>query len=105
MPAGEVVEEEERLGPLHQNVVDAHGHQVDADGVVHTQREGQLELGAHPVGPRHQHRLAVAGRNLEQPAKAPDARQQPRALRAGRQRLDPLDQCVARVDVDPGIPV
>ena len=34
LAAGEVVEEEQRLGALHQDVVDAHRHQVDADGVV-----------------------------------------------------------------------
>ena len=28
--AGQVVEEEERLGALGQHVVDAHGHQIDA---------------------------------------------------------------------------
>ena len=28
LAAGEVVEEEQRLGPLHQDVVDAHGDQV-----------------------------------------------------------------------------
>ena len=31
---GEVVEEEERLGAVRENVVDAHRHQVDSDRVV-----------------------------------------------------------------------
>ena len=32
---GHVVEEEQRLGPAAQGVVDAHRHQVDAHRVVH----------------------------------------------------------------------
>ena len=34
LAGGEVVEEEQRLGALHHQVVDAHGDQVDADRVV-----------------------------------------------------------------------
>ena len=50
LAAGEVVEEEQRLGALHQDVVDAHRDEVDADGVVAVERERELELGAHAVG-------------------------------------------------------
>jgi len=50
LAAGKVVEEKQRLGALHQHVVDAHGHQVDAHRVVQLPLEGQLELGAHAVG-------------------------------------------------------
>ena len=60
LAAGEVVEEEQRLGALHQDVVDAHRDQVDADGVVPVEREGELELGADAVGAGDQDRLAVA---------------------------------------------
>src|SRR5690606_26596539 len=59
LAAGEVVQEEQRLGALHQDVVDAHGHQVDADGVVAVPVEGQLELGSHAVGARDEDRLPV----------------------------------------------
>ena len=34
LAGGEVVEEEQRLGALHDEIVDAHGDEVDADGVV-----------------------------------------------------------------------
>ena len=60
LAAGEVIEEEQRLGALHQNVIDAHRHQVLADGVVAVQLEGELELGADAVGAGNQHRLAIA---------------------------------------------
>ena len=58
---GDVVEEEERLGALADEVVDAHGHEVDADGVEATGGLGHQRLGADTVGRRHEHRLAVAG--------------------------------------------
>ncbi len=57
---GHVVEEEEGLGPLAHQVVHAHGHQVDPDGVEPPHRLGHQPLGAHPVGARHQHRLTEA---------------------------------------------
>ncbi len=41
LAAGEVVEEEQRLGALHEDVVDAHRDEVDADGVVPAEREGE----------------------------------------------------------------
>ena len=55
--AREVVEEEQRLGALDQDVVDAHRDQVDADGVVTVEREGELQLRADAVGAGHEHRL------------------------------------------------
>ena len=62
---GHVVEEEQRLGPAAQGVVDAHRHQVDADRVVPADRHGHLELRAHAVGAGDQHRvLVVPGEEL-----------------------------------------
>ena len=57
----DVVEEEERLGPLAHEVVDAHGHQVDADGVEPAGGLGHQRLGADPVGGRHEHRAGGSG--------------------------------------------
>ena len=45
-----VVEEEQRLGTLDEDVVDAHRDEVDADRVVPIEREGELQLGADAVG-------------------------------------------------------
>ncbi len=47
-----IVEEEQRLGALHDDVVDAHRHQVDADRVGDARLDGDLELGADAVGAR-----------------------------------------------------
>jgi hypothetical protein len=49
-----VVEEDQRLGALHHEVVHDHRHAVDADGVVAPELGGQLELGADAVGARDQ---------------------------------------------------
>ena len=62
LAGGEIVEEEQRLGALHDEVVDAHGDEVDADRVVLAGVDRELELGADAVGGRDQDRIAVAGR-------------------------------------------
>ena len=60
----EIVEEEQRLGALHDDVVDAHGDEIDADRVVLAGIDGDLELGADAVIGGHQHRIGKA-RSLE----------------------------------------
>ena len=74
LAGGEVVEEEQRLRRLGDDVVDAHGHEVDAHGVMAVRQEGDLELGADPVGGGHQHRppAADAGQ-VEESAEPADA--------------------------------
>ena len=54
--AGIVVEEEQRLGALDHDVVDAHRHQVDADRVGNARLDRDLELGADAVGARDEDR-------------------------------------------------
>ena len=99
LAAGEIIEEEQRLRALHQDVVDAHADQVDADRVVAIQFEGELEFGADAVGAGHQHRFAVFFGDLHQRAEAADAVEHFRAHRALGKRFDVFDQAVARVDV------
>ena len=57
----EIVEEEQRLGTLHDEVVDAHGHKVDADRTVSVGVDGDAQLGADAVVGGDQHRIAEAG--------------------------------------------
>ena len=89
----DVVEEEQRLGPHADEVVDAHGHQVDADGVEATGGPGHQRPWSHPVGGGHQHGLAEATRVEGEAARR--NRRCRRAPRAGRwrptMRPDPLD--------------
>ena len=56
---GQVVEEEQRLAAGAEAIVDRHGHQVDADGVVLAAQAGDLELAADAVGAGDQHGMAV----------------------------------------------
>ena len=76
LAGGVVVEEEQRLGARDDDVVGAHGDQVDADLVVPAGVDGQAQLGADAVGARHQHRPAIAiERHFHQRAEAADAGQ------------------------------
>jgi hypothetical protein len=70
-----VVEEEKRFRALHEDVVDTHRDQVDADGVMAVESERELELRAHSVGPGNEDRLAVALGELDQCAEPADPRQ------------------------------
>ena len=90
----DVVEHEQRLGTGADEVVDTHGDQVDADGLVATGGPRHLELGADPVGRRDQDRVRVAlGVEGELPAEAADA---------ADQRAQTVDRGVARRDVHTG---
>ena len=59
----QVVEEEQRRRALHGDVVDAVVDQVLADRVVNAQLKGDLQLGAHAIGARHQHRVGDTSRD------------------------------------------
>ncbi|MCY1215461.1 hypothetical protein D9M72_273080 [compost metagenome] len=105
LAAAEIIQEEQRFRALHQDVVDAHGDQVDPHGVVAVPVERQAQLGAHAVGARDQHGFLERLRHFEQAAEAADTGQHAGAHGAGRKRFDTVDQGVACVDVDTGIAV
>ena len=67
--------------------------------------DGETQLRAYAVGARDQHRLAVAGRQLDQGTEAADAGEHFAALRTLHQRFDSLDQLIAGVDIDAGIAI
>src|SRR5690606_9687899 len=103
--AGEIVEEEERLCALGENVVHAHGDEVDAYGVVPIPLECQTQLGAHAVGARYQHRLAIFLRHLEKCAEPTDSTHDAFAHGTFCQWLDTLDQSIACIDVHTGVAI
>ena len=105
LAAGVVVEEEQRLGALGEYVVDAHRHEIDAYRVVAPDLQRELQLGAHPVGARDQHRLAVIARDLEQRPETPDAGEHAFAQRFPGERLDVFDEFVPGVEVHAGVAV
>ena len=103
---GEVVEEEQRLGALDEDVVDAVVDEVGADRVVPAGHERDLELGADAVGARDQHRLAIpVAIEAEQAAERSDVREHAGRERRPRQRPDAADGLVAGVDVDASLAV
>src|SRR5512145_957085 len=95
LSTSKVIQKKERLGALHEHIVHAHRHEVDAYGVVPPERECELELGADAVGARHQHGLAVILRDLAQRAEPADAGEHFRPQGAPGERLDGFHQAVA----------
>ena len=72
--AGDVIQKYQRLCTGADDVVDAHGHTVNTDGIVLVHDHGHLQLGAHTVGAGDQHRVLVTGAvQLKQAAKAAQA--------------------------------
>ena len=76
----DVVQEEQRLGARHDDVVDDHRDEVDADRVVAAQLPGELELGPDAVSRTDQDRVlagpwsaARTGRRTHRCPRAPPA--------------------------------
>ena len=104
LAGGEIVQEHQGLGALREKVVDAHGDKVDADRVVDAGLDGDLQLGADAVGRGDQQRIGIArGAQVEERPKAAQRRLRARPAGGPSQRLDPLDQRIARIDVDAGL--
>ena len=103
---GQVVEEEERPGPLDDDVVDAHGHQIDAHRVVTAGQEGDLELCPHAVNRRDQDRLLDLGQiQGEKPSETADVGDDARGEGLLGQGFYAFHQPVGRVDIDTGFGV
>jgi hypothetical protein len=69
LAGGEIIEEEQRFGALHDQVVDAHGDQVDADGIVPVMIDRQFHLGADAIVGGDQQRVLEPRRaRIEEPA-------------------------------------
>ena len=94
---GNVVQEENGLGAAADDVVDAHGHAVDAHGVVLVQQLGDAQLGAHAVGAGDQHRLfhtgKVRGEESAEASNVGDHAGDQRALHVLAHELDALIAC------------
>ena len=101
---GDVIEKEEGLGPVGDEIVDAHGHQIDPHRFVTTRRDGHHELRAHPVGARDENGIAKArGLEVEQRAETAYFRYDAGPFRLLRDRFDGLDQCSGGVYIHAGV--
>ena len=104
LAGGVVVEEQQRLGALHDQVVDAHRHEIDADRRMQPALDRDLDFGADAVIGRDQDRIAEAGGlEVKQPAEPADLGIGPRPARGAHQRLDLVDHRIAGIDVDAGL--
>ncbi|CDN45272.1 hypothetical protein BN871_GZ_00050 [Paenibacillus sp. P22] len=100
----QVIEEEQRLGALHDDVVDAHGDGVDADRVMLVHGKSEHQLRADAVGAGDEHRLLVLVLvEAEHASEAAQAAQHLGAERSFHMLLHPFDRFVARRDVDSGL--
>ena len=80
--------------------------QVDADAAVQTGLDRDLDLGADPVGRRHQDGILETRRlEVEQAAESADFGVRARPGGGADHRLDEIDQAVARIDIDARIRV
>ena len=103
LAAGDVIQEEQRFRTLSGNIVDAHGHAVDADGVVLVGHLGNDQLGADAIGAGNQHRLLVSeGSQIEQAAEAADTADYARTVGARHMGLDALDDFITGFDAYAG---
>ena len=94
---GVIIQEEQRLGALDHDVVDAHRHQVDAHRVVQAGLDGDLELGAHAIGAGHQDGIAKArGLEVEQAAEAAQAADYAAPVGAAGKRFDVARSAASR---------
>ena len=99
---GEVVEEEQGFGAGADDIVGAHRHQVDPDGVEPARAPRDLELRADAVRGGGEE-PAVA--DLEQPGEPSDALDELGSRRPASELTDQLDRLPRRVQVDAGPPV
>ncbi len=97
----EIVEEEKRLRALHDEIVDAHRHEVDADRLMIIGVDRDLQLGADAVIGGDENRIGEAGGlEVEQAAEAADFAVGAGAARGAHGRLDLLHQKIAGIDID-----
>ena len=100
---GDVIQEKQGLRAAADHVIHAHGHAVDADGVMLVQQFGQTQFGAHTVGAGNQHRLRHTGQiGGKQAAEAANVRNYAGDVGALDVRAHQLDALVTGSDVHTG---
>ena len=97
--ASEIVQEEQRFCTLNQNIVDAHGNQIDTDGIVFIPVECQFQLGADAVRTGNQYWVFVFFADFDQSAETAQITQHFRAHSTLGKRFDVFDQLIACVDI------
>ena len=101
--AGDVIQEYQRLCTGADDIVHAHSHAVDADGIVLVHDHGNFQLGAHAVGAGDQHRVLVAGAvQLKQATKAAQTANAVLVHGAGHILLHQFNRAITGGDIHTG---
>ena len=93
--AGEVVEEVLRRGAVAEDVVDAHGDGINADGVVFAEGKGNFQLGADAIGAGDEDGVLVAAQVVKG-AKGADLSEDAGVVGRTRVALDAGDGVITR---------
>jgi hypothetical protein len=97
----DIVEEKQWLGAGDNHIIDTHGHQIDADGVMPALKIGNHQLGPYTIrGGYQDRRFQAAPSRLE---KSAESAYLPHYLGAhGRldERPDPADEIIGLVDIN-----
>src|SRR4029077_17074043 len=102
----EIIQEEQRLRPADHNVVHAHGHQIDPDGIVTIREEGDLQFRPDSISAGDKDWFGIAmGLQSKQSAEPAKVRQDFRTERGPHQWGNPVDELVACIDIDSGITI
>ncbi len=103
LAAGKVVQEEQRFGSLHHEIVDRHGDEIDPDRIVTRGFDRDFDLGSDAVGRGDQDCIAEAGSlEIEQAAEAADLGIRAGSRGSAHQRLDQFHHAVTGIDIDAG---
>ncbi len=98
---GEVIEEKQRFRTLNDQIVHAHGDQIDPHAVMPIMVDRQFQFGAHPIIGGNQQRIAETGRpRIEKPAETAQFRIRTWAGSGFHQGADGAHQSVTRLDID-----
>jgi cardiolipin synthase (CMP-forming) len=101
-----IIQEQQRLSALNDNVVDAHGHKVNADRTVRVALDGDLHLRADAVVGGDQDGVDKSCRlKIEQSAESAKLRARSGTACGASERPDSIHNPVADIDVDPRIGV
>ncbi len=104
LAGGEIIEEEQRLSTLHDQVIDTHGNEINADRIVLSSINGDLQFRPDTVIGSNQNRIPEPGRfKIEQTAKTADLAVSARSPGGFDCRLDAFNQRIARINIDTGI--
>ena len=103
---GEIIQKKQRLGALDNQIVGAHGDQIDTDSVKNLGLDGDQQLCAHAVCRGDKYGVLISrGPGIEKTAESAQTAHHTRARRSGCAWLDRIDKSVPGVDIDPGVAV